>query len=96
MKKILFIIGSLRKESFNREVSDMVKNLLQNKAEVTELDYSQVPLMNQDAEYPAPKAVANARKAVAEADGVWIFSPEYNYGSSDISSDTAIMKGVKS
>lgn len=79
MKKILFIIGSLRKESFNREVSDMVKNLLQDKAEVTELDYSQVPFMNQDAEYPAPKAVANARKAVAEADGVWIFSPEYNY-----------------
>lgn len=79
MKKILFIIGSLRKESFNREVSDMVKNLLQDKAEVTELDYSQVPLMNQDAEYPAPQAVADARKAVADADGVWIFSPEYNY-----------------
>ena len=79
MKKILFIIGSLRKESFNSEVSDMVKDLLQDKAEVTELDYSQVPFMNQDAEYPAPKAVANARKAVAEADGVWIFSPEYNY-----------------
>lgn len=79
MKKILFIIGSLRKESFNREISNRVKDLLQGKAEVTELDYSQVPLMNQDTEYPAPKAVANARKAVAEADGVWIFSPEYNY-----------------
>lgn len=26
-----------------------------------------------------PAAVASARKAVVEADGVWIFSPEYNY-----------------
>ena len=72
MKKILFIIGSLRKQSFNRELSVMVKGMLQGKAEVTELDYSQVPFINQDEEYPAPQAVA-------EADGVWIFSPEYNY-----------------
>ena len=79
MKKILFIIGSLRKQSFNREISEMVKDLLKGKAEVTELDYSQVPFINQDDEYPAPQAVADARKAVAEADGVWIFSPEYNY-----------------
>ena len=79
MKKILFIIGSLRKQSFNRELSVMVKGMLQGKAEVTELDYSQVPFINQDEEYPAPQAVADARKAVAEADGVWIFSPEYNY-----------------
>lgn len=79
MKKILFIIGSLRKQSFNRELCVMVKGMLQGKAEVTELDYSQVPFINQDEEYPAPQAVADARKAVAEADGVWIFSPEYNY-----------------
>ena len=79
MKKILFVIGSLRKQSFNREVSDLVKELLKGKAEVTELDYSAVPLINQDIEYPAPQAVADVRRAVGEADGVWIFSPEYNY-----------------
>ena len=79
MKKILFVIGSLRKQSFNRELSETVKGMLQGKAEVTELDYSQVPFINQDEEYPAPQAVTDARKAIAEADGVWIFSPEYNY-----------------
>ena len=79
MKKILFVIGSLRKQSFNRELSEMVKGMLQGRAEVTELDYFQVPFINQDEEYPAPQAVTDARKAVAEADGVWIFSPEYNY-----------------
>lgn len=70
MKKILFIIGSLRKQSFNRELSEMVKGMLQGRAEVTELDYSQVPFINQDEEYPAPQAVTDARKAIAEADGV--------------------------
>ena len=79
MKKILFIIGSLRKQSFNRELSEMVRDMLKGRAAVTELDYSQVPFINQDDEYPAPQAVAEARKAVAEADGVWIFTPEYNY-----------------
>lgn len=79
MKKILFVIGSLRKQSFNREVSELAKGLLQHKAEVTELNYSDVPMMNQDIEFPAPKAVAAVRRAVADADGVWIFSPEYNY-----------------
>lgn len=79
MKKILFVIGSLRKQSFNRELSETVKGMLQSKAKVTELDYFQVPFINQDDEYPAPQAVTDARKAVAEADGVWIFSPEYNY-----------------
>lgn len=79
MKKILFVIGSLRKQSFNRKLSETVKSMLQSKAEVTELDYFQVPFINQDDEYPAPQAVTDARKAVAEADGVWIFSPEYNY-----------------
>lgn len=79
MKKILFIIGSLREQSFNRKLSDMVKAKLQGMAEVTELDYSKVPLINQDEEYPAPQAVAEVRKAVGEADGVWIFTPEYNY-----------------
>lgn len=79
MKKILFVIGSLRKQSFNRELSETVKSMLQSKAKVTELDYFQVPFINQDDEYPAPQAVTDARKTVAEADGVWIFSPEYNY-----------------
>lgn len=79
MKKILFIIGSLRKQSFNRELSEMIRDMLKGRAEVTELDYSQVPFINQDDEYPAPQAVAEARKAVTEADGVWIFTPEYNY-----------------
>ena len=78
MKKVLFIIGSLRAKSFNRQVAHVAKELIGSNAEVQELDYSNLPLLNQDIEQPEPKVVARIRKAVAEADGLWIFTPEYN------------------
>ena len=78
MKKILFVIGSLRAKSFNRQVANVAKEVIGNRAEVQELDYSDLPLLNQDIEQPEPAAVARIRKAVAEADGLWIFTPEYN------------------
>ena len=79
MKKILFIIGSLRKESFNKKLSKEVEEMLDGRATVEYLDYSDVPLMNQDIEFPAPEAVKRVRGKVAEADALWIFTPEYNY-----------------
>ena len=48
MKKILFIIGSLRTKSFNRQLAMMAKEIIGNRAEVYELDYSDLPLLNQD------------------------------------------------
>ncbi len=79
MKKILFIIGSLRKESFNRKLAEEAERMLAGRATVAYLDYADVPLMNQDIEFPAPEAVKSVREKVAEADALWIFSPEYNY-----------------
>ena len=78
MKKILFIIGSLRAKSFNRQLAMMTKEIIGNRAKVSELDYSDLPLLNQDIEQPEPAAVARIRKAVSEADALWIFTPEYN------------------
>ena len=78
MKKILFIIGSLRAKSFNRQVANVAKEIIGNRAEVSELDYSDLPLLNQDVEQPEPAAVARIRKTISEADALWIFTPEYN------------------
>lgn len=79
MKKVLFIIGSLRKESFNRMLAAEAEKLIAGRAAVEYLDYSDVPFMNQDIEFPAPEAVRRVREKVADADALWIFSPEYNY-----------------
>ena len=43
------------------------------------LDYSDVPLFNQDIESPTPDAVKRVRGIVQSADGIWFFSPEYNH-----------------
>ena len=79
MKKVLMIVGSLRKNSFNHQLAKQVEAMLSGSAEVCFLSYGDLPFMNQDMECPAPESVARVRQAVQEADGVWIFSPEYNY-----------------
>ena len=79
-KKILFIIGSLRKNSFNRQLAAKCREiLLQKGAEVSELEYSTIPFMNQDSETPVPASINRVRTEVAAADGIWIFTPEYNF-----------------
>ena len=79
MKKVLMIVGSLRKNSFNRQLANQVEAMLAGKAEVRFLQFADLPFMDQDIEFPAPESVARVRQAVQEADGLWIFSPEYNY-----------------
>ncbi|MBR6286383.1 MAG: NAD(P)H-dependent oxidoreductase [Bacteroidaceae bacterium] len=78
MKKILLIIGSLRAKSFNRQLANEAKAIIGSRAEMAELNYSDLPPINQDTEQPEPPAVARIRKLVAEADALWVFTPEYN------------------
>lgn len=79
MRQVLMIVGSLRKNSFNLQLAREIETLLEGQAQVSYLEYSDLPFMNQDIEFPAPESVARVRKAVQEADGIWISSPEYNY-----------------
>jgi len=77
--KIIAIVGSLRQDSYNRQLAIEAGKMLGDSAEFEILDYSTVPLFNQDIEYPAPESVSWARKAVQSAAGVWFFTPEYNH-----------------
>lgn len=79
MKKVLMIVGSMRKHSFNRQLAQHIRELLEGKAEVSVLEYADIPFMNQDIEVPPPESVARVRQAVQAADGIWIVSPEYNF-----------------
>jgi len=77
--KISAIVGSLRKNSLNRQLALEAGRTVGDRAEFEMLDYSDVPLFNQDIEYPAPDAVSRVRNAVKSADGIWFFTPEYNH-----------------
>jgi NAD(P)H-dependent FMN reductase len=78
MMKWLLISGSFRKSSFNTQLSIIVRDIFENRLQVSSLDFTQVPLFNQDEEFPTPPAVEKVRQAVEEADGIWFFCPEYN------------------
>lgn len=79
-KNILFIVGSLRENSFNHQLAQAAEKVVTAKgATVSYLDYTQVPLFNQDLETPVLPAVQAVRDAVQAADAIWFFSPVYNY-----------------
>ncbi len=77
--KILAIAGSLRKGSYNRQLALAAKEIINDRAEFELLDYSDVPLFNEDIEFSAPDSVKRVREQVKAADAVWFFSPEYNH-----------------
>ena len=77
--KILAVVGSLRRKSYNRALAVKAGEIIGDRAEFEILDYSGVPFFNEDLEFPAPKAVAEIREKIASADGIWFFSPEYNH-----------------
>jgi len=77
--KILAIAGSLRKGSLNRQLALAAKEIIGDRADFEILEYGDVPLLNEDIEFPAPDAVRRVREAVKSADGIWFFTPEYNH-----------------
>ena len=77
--KIVAVVGSLRKGSYNRQLALAAKEIIGDRADFELLEYQDVPLMNQDIERPAPDAVKRVRDAVKSADGIWFFTPEYNH-----------------
>ena len=48
--KILAIVGSLRKDSFNKQLALIAKEVIGDRAEFNILDYHNIPMMNEDIE----------------------------------------------
>lgn len=78
MKKVLFITGSLRENSFSSQTAKIAEKFLGENIEVSHLNFENLPIFSQDLENQENEAVVNARNAVTEADAVWFFSPSYN------------------
>lgn len=79
-RSVLMIVGSLRERSINRQLAEAAASEIAGRVNVEFLDFADVPLLNQDAEWPPPQAVQRVRRQVAAADGLWIVTPEYNHG----------------
>ena len=86
MKHIIFIIGSLRKHSFNRQLATLAEEMLNDRFEISYLDFNDIPYMDQDWEIKGQnqyltqeqERIHRVRQEILKADGIWIFTPEYN------------------
>lgn len=78
MLNIAVIIGSLRKESFNRKLVLALEKLNHPNLKFNILDLSEIPLYNQDNESNMPAAAVNLKKEISKANGILIATPEYN------------------
>lgn len=79
-RNVLAIAGSLRRESLNRRVLHAASALAPSTLKINVFEgLDTVPLFNEDLELPhAPPGVERLRRAIADADGVLIATPEYN------------------
>lgn len=77
--KIGLIVGSLRKESWNKLVALTAKELFPEDVEANIIDISNVPLYNQDLDEDEPNEnFKKIREEVKKYDGFIFFTPEYN------------------
>ncbi|MCA9857930.1 MAG: NAD(P)H-dependent oxidoreductase, partial [Dehalococcoidia bacterium] len=79
--KIAAIAGSLRSGSYNRMLIREAARLAPDHIEFTELEIGDLPLFNEDVEQnDYPEAATRLKRGLADADGLLIATPEYNYG----------------
>lgn len=77
--KVGLIVGSLRKESWNKKVALVVKELLQDKAVADLIDITSLPLYNQDLDGEVVhEEYRRVREEIKKYDAYIFFIPEYN------------------
>ncbi|CAN5437852.1 NAD(P)H-dependent oxidoreductase [soil metagenome] len=79
---VLVLVGSLRKQSINRQLAEVAVGTAPDGVRLNLFDrLGELPFYNEDIDTePAPEPVAALRAAAAEADATLIVTPEYNGG----------------
>ena len=77
--KVVAIVGSLRKESFNMQLVKTIEKRYSHLFEVEIADIGNLPHYNEDDEYTSSAEVKNFKKKIADADAVMISTPEFNW-----------------
>jgi chromate reductase, NAD(P)H dehydrogenase (quinone) len=78
-RSVAVIVGSLRKESFNRKMANALIAIAPESVRMTNVPIGDLPLYNQDLETGSPPAQWVAfRDAIRAADALLFVTPEYN------------------
>ncbi|MBP6116665.1 MAG: NAD(P)H-dependent oxidoreductase [Neisseriaceae bacterium] len=78
--KIAVLVGSLRQESYNRQVAKALIKLMPAHFQAEIVEIGQLPLYNQDADANVSAGVMAFKNTIAAADAVLVVTPEYNRG----------------
>ena len=76
---ILGIVGSLRRESFNRMTLRAAQQLAPEGSRIDVADIDGLPGFNQDHESEPPSKVTELKQRIRNADAILFVTPEYNY-----------------
>ena len=76
--QIAVIVGSLRKESFNRQLATALARLAPSDFTFTQLRIDDLPLYNQDHDGQQAASVQRFKGEIQAAQGVLFVTPEYN------------------
>jgi chromate reductase len=77
--KILGVVGSLRKGSYNKALMRTAMKLLPEGVTMDVFDLAEIPPFNQDLERIPPKIVSEFKSKIRASDAILFVSPEYNY-----------------
>lgn len=77
-RKIGLVIGSLRRESFNRRLAQAMTRLAPEAVAFQELEIAGLPLYDQDDDDDQAAAVKRLKADIAGCDGLLFVTPEYN------------------
>jgi len=80
--KIAILVGSLRKDSYNRKIARAICALRDDNLDCSMIEIGDLPLHNQDYDSAAeqPSQYVRFRDQISQADGILFVSPEYNRG----------------
>lgn len=76
--KIVAIVGSIRKDSYNLKLVKYIQKRYQDRFELEILNLRELPFYDQDIEMDPPEVVKNFKQKVASSDAVLWVTPEYN------------------
>jgi chromate reductase len=76
--KIAVVVGSLRRDSFNRKLASAVVKLAPSEFSFEQLQIGDLPLYNQDDDANQAETVKRLKEKAAAAQGLLFVTPEYN------------------
>lgn len=76
--QIAVLVGSLRKDSFNKKLANAIVKLAPSEFSFKRAQIDDLPLFNQDDEENPVESVKRLKNEIKSAQGILFFTPEYN------------------